>query len=85
MRKYARKMNETFRLDSARIRKKLILQEGRKTAWLVKNLGVSRRTVVAMLCEGHVPVHGDTLERLAGLMGCEPTELLIPRRAKRTA
>lgn len=77
-------MNERFRLNSDLLRAELE-RENRKQSWLVTQLGVSGSLVAQMLNDGHVP-KAKTVEKLAALLGCSESDLLIPRKAKqRTA
>jgi DNA-binding Xre family transcriptional regulator len=70
-------MNERFMLNSELVRTWMDA-EGRKNSWLAKQLSVSGSLLNIMLCEGHVPKER-TLKRLAAVLGCQESELLIPR------
>jgi transcriptional regulator with XRE-family HTH domain len=53
-------------------------EEHRKQSWLEENLRVSTATVERMLNHGHVP-KPRTLRKLAALLGCKESDLLIPK------
>lgn len=74
-------MNERYRLNSEAIRAWLE-SSGRKQAYLIKALGVSRAVVDRMVNHEHVPKYRHVTEALARLMGVTEQQLLIPREAK---
>jgi hypothetical protein len=70
-------MNERFMLNSELVRAWMD-GEMRKNAWLARELNVSVGLVNMMLCKGHVP-KTRTIKRLAAVLGCQESDLLIPR------
>jgi transcriptional regulator with XRE-family HTH domain len=76
-------MNERYELDGEKVRLWLA-KEDRKQTYLIKQLGISGSLLDKMLCNGHVPKER-TLQALADLMGITSIELLIPKKAAKTA